>query len=235
VCDLDSAAFTPPDGIDTYVSQGIFFDLFWWNYFGPEYSAWTTVNGPIASLVAGTRGHPDGAAVVETRQAPTSLIDTKVITEAVAQWPVFLRWNPRAARVADIDYWEVRRLAAAPPPVDRKVADFVGPADAFIASVSENAKRFMEWAVANGAEPKTEEEFRQLFREKYAVILDQYLVAAIAAYGEVVRRKTGGEWAKAWLFGRGEPVVGRRGRPWSRRRVIFEALEALQEPSVNSR
>lgn len=230
VCDLDGTAFSPPDGIDTYVSRGIFFDLFWWNYFGPEHAGALALNDRIAPSVARKEVLSNGAVVVVTRSAPTTPVDKQKVQAIAAEWPVFLKWNAKAkSQRVVIDYSEIRSLPAAPTPRERKIADFVGPADAFIASVAEHARRFMEWAAANEAEPKTEEDFRRLFREKDAVIRDEYLVPAVAAYGEAVRRRINGEWTKAWLFDRGEPVVGRPGRPWSRRRVIHEVLEALQE------
>lgn len=228
VCDLESARYVLEDGTDPYLAQGAPLDLHWWNYFGPEYRAILTTNDRTRSSVARMEALSNGAIIVVTRGLPTTPVDNTKLQTLAAEWPLFLRWSPKPATV-HIDYSEIRGLPVAPIPRDRKIADFVGPADAFIASVAEHARRFMEWAAANGAAPRTEEDFRRLFREKYAVVLDQYLVAAVAAYGEAVRRRINGEWTKAWLFGRGEPVVGRPGRPWSRRRVIYEVLEALHE------
>lgn len=228
VCDLDGTAFSPSDGIDTYVSRGIFFDLFWWNYFGPEHAGALALNDRIASGVARTEVLSNGGIVVVTRGSPTTPVDKQKVQAIAAEWPVFLKWNAKAES-RRIDYSEIRSLPAAPVSLERKIADFVGPADEFIVSVPEKARRFMEWAAAKGIPPKTEEDFRRLFRENRSVIRDEFLVPAIAAYGEAVRQTINGEWTKARWFAHGEPVVGRVGRPWTRRRVIYEVLEALEE------
>ncbi len=232
VCDLEGAQYVLEDGTDPYLARGTPRDLYWWNYFGPEYGTTLIPNDRIRSNVARMEALSSGAIVVVTRSVPTSAVDRKKVQTLAAEWPVFLQWSSEAASGVQIDYAEIRSLPAAPRPLERKIADFVGPADAFITSVSEHARRFMEWAAANGAEPKAEEDFRRLFREKHDVILDQHLIPAIAAYGEAVRRRINGEWTKARIVGRGEPVVGRPGRPWSRRRVIYEVLEALQEETA---
>ena len=66
-----------------------------------------------------------------------------------------------------------------------------------------------------------EEQWRIVLRDLGPVIRDETMgVPAIAAYGEDLR---------ATVLRRGEPVVAKKGQPWSSRRVILEVLEALDE------
>jgi hypothetical protein len=229
ICDLETARFQLEDGTDPYISRGLFLDLYWWNYFGSEYAKTLVVSARVDSSAVRTTSLPHGATTVLTRSSPTEVVEKQRIQAIAAEWPVFLRWNRKAQRSVDVNYSEVRTLAPAPVPAKRKIVDFVGPADEFISSVPEHARRFMEWATTKGLQPKTEDDFRRALRENRSVIRDEYLAPAVAAYGEAVRQRLNGEWTKALWFGRGEPVVGRVGRPWSRRRVIYEVLEALEE------
>lgn len=227
ICDLETAGFSPADGTDPYVAKGLFFDVFWWNYFGPEYKEALPLNDEIRTAATRARVLSNGAIVLITRGDPREKVNDERVRKIAACWPLFLRWNPRAISKVAIDYSEIRGLAPPAPVVEKRIVDFVGSADEFIGSVSVNSQRFLEWAATKGIRPVTEDDFRKLFRQFEPVIRDELLVPAIAAYGEALRSRLSGEWSKSWLFGRGEPVVGRPGKPWSRRRVVAEVLEAL--------
>jgi hypothetical protein len=53
------------------------------------------------------------------------------------------------------------------------------------------------------------------------------LLPAIAAYGELVRAELRGEWTPSRTLPSRELVVARRRHPWTRRRVLYEVLDAL--------
>jgi hypothetical protein len=229
ICDLETVELTLPDGTDPYVGKGVFLDLFWWNYFGPEYQATLQITDRIKSGASRLEIVEGGAIVLVTRDIGASRKASKA-KELVAEWPFFLRSNPKAQALASIDYSEIRQLRAAPVPAEVKRSDLIGPPDSFIAEVSQHADRFLRWAAErNAPRPETVEQFRRFIRAHRAVIADELLVATVAAYGEAVRREMGGTWSKAGLFGRGEPVVSRPGRPWTRRRVIDEVFDVLEE------
>lgn len=227
-CDLATAATTASDGTDPYLSRRVPFDLYWWNLFGPEYAGLLSVDEAIRLNVSRIESVMGGALIVVTRPSPALNVDLSKIGQVAKTWPLFLRWNPKAAISVNIDYSEIRNLPPPRVPGEPGIESIIGPANEFIASVPEKAQHFLDWAGSKGLRPESEDDFRQLFREYEAVIRDEYLVSAIAAYGEAVRKRLDGEWGKGILFGRGEPVVGRPGKPWSRRRIVHEALRALQ-------
>lgn len=228
ICDLEAALLPPADGTETYISKGLFYDVLWWNYFGPQYKEALPLDDDIRAAVARVRVLSSGATVLISRDNPQLKVNVERVKKVAARWPMFAKWDPRAISKVDIDYSEIRSLPPPSPPRDKtRFVDFVGDVGEFMASVPVNSQRFVEWAAAKGIQLVTVEDFRQVFRQFEPVIRDELLVPAIAAYGEAVRHQIGGTWTKSWLFGRGEPVVGRPGKPWSRRRVVAEVLEAL--------
>ncbi len=89
--------------------------------------------------------------------------------------------------------------------------------------------------VARGLSARTEDDYARIFAEHEAIIRDELLVPAVAAYGEMVRTRIQGIWRKSSLFQRGEPVIARPGRPWTSRRVVLEVLDLLDlAPSRNA-
>ena len=168
--------------------------------------------------------------VVTTRSGPEENVDDSRIRAVAQQWPVFRKYDKRAAfqRAVTIDYSAAWGIPAEPPPAAGPIANAVGPPDEFIQRAPEHAKRFEDWLRERGLSAGSEEQWRAVLRDHGSVIRDERMVVpAIAAYGEDLRRRIDGVWRKAAVVNRGEPVVARKGQPWSSRRVILEVLEAL--------
>jgi len=216
--------YGPPDGVTALHS------IYWYNYFGSEYRTHLDLNrlagirGPEATDLGG-----QGFSVV-TRASPDSRVDESAVEAITRAWPVFRKYNAKAAfsRPVVVDYSEPWRRAAPLPPQAAPIAHAVGEPDEFIRRVPEHAERFEAWLRQRGLRIDSEQQWCPMLREHGAVIQDDKLVIpAIAAYGERVRREMDGVWRKAVLLHRGEPVVAKKGQPWSSRRVIMEVLEAI--------
>lgn len=238
VCDLESvrqeSMRTAPDFHASDDSVSALHALYWYNYFGPEYREALTITEPTKGSVAELRDLEGGALRLLLAPAPKVATDPARVSAVTREWPFFRKYDRKAGfkRPVRIDYSDVWNL----PPRALEVGParaLVGPPDAFIASVASHADRFRQWVRSKGlAEPSSEEDFITIFQAHGAIIRDELLVPAIAAYGELVRTKIGGVWKKAELLHRGEPVVAKPGRPWSARRVILEVLEGLEPIEV---
>lgn len=217
--------------VDKYESEGLvsaLHALHWWNYFGPEYREELPVTDGVRAAAAEVEEVEGGGLAVITRRSPKDPVDSQGVAALADEWPVFRKYNAKAGFKTPIriDYSQVWDL---PAPVSKEgpVRDVVGPPDKFIASVPTHARRFIEWTQSKGLSPKTEEDFLQVLQEHDAVIRDELLVPAIAAYGELVKARMDGAWKKSILH-RGEPVVVKPGKPWTARRVILEVLEGME-------
>lgn len=213
-----------PDGVTAL--HGVY----WYNFFGHEYRAHLDP-ARLARIpdVKVTEIVGQGFALV-TRASPDARVDEDAIEAIARAWPVFRKYNKRAGflRSVAIDYSEPWQLAPPPPPVAVPIANAAGQPDEFIRRVAEHAERFDAWLRQRGLRVDNDEQLRRVLREHGTVIQDEKLVIpAIAAYGERVRLQMDGVWRKAVLLHRGEPVVARKGQPWSARRVIMEVLEAM--------
>jgi hypothetical protein len=236
VCDKEAMRRTVSGNSEphNYEAEGVVnavHDLYWWNYFGPEYREHLPLTDAVRAAATEVEQFEDGGLVVVTRRSPKDPIDPERIAALAREWPVFRKYDKKAGfePPVRIDYSAVWSLPAPTNIEPQPIGTTVGPADEFIASVATHAARFEEWARERRlAVPRTEEDFARLFQEHEAIIRDELLVPTIAAYGEAVRKKMGGVWSKAVLFNRGEPVVVKPGRPWSARRVILEVLEGLE-------
>ena len=229
LCDLESVidADIRMVGGMLYREQA-FVGLYWFNYFGREYREALRVDDTIRQHASELRESPDGGLFLILGADPEAREEASAKTIA-EHWPVFQKYRAgaRCPRTIAIDYGEVRGLEK-PASTVTTIASTVGPAEDFIASVSAHAQRFHEWARAKHLSAESEEDFQRIFQEHEAVIRDELLVPAIAAYGEAVRARIGGVWKKAEIFHRGEPIVVKPGRPWTARRVILEVLEGLE-------
>jgi hypothetical protein len=204
-----------------------FFGLYWFNYFGPEFSNAMPLTNGVAT-VARVEVADGGGRVLLLGEVPGSLLDdnARLIADG---WPFFAKYQ-RGAEFrpsVEIDYSALRGLDA-PRSREEAVAAVVRDADGFIASVPVLADRFHQWTQSKGIAIATADDFSRVFRDHEAAIRDEFLLPAIAAYGEFIRARSGGVWTKAKFFHRGEPVIARRGRPWSNRRVVYEVLVALE-------
>lgn len=123
----------------------------------------------------------------------------------------------------------IRDLPPSVPPPQPGVESIIGETNQFIASAAHEAQRFLAWAEGKGVKPESAADFGRILRKYDSVIRDEMLAPAIAAYGEIVRREIGGEWARGTLFASGEPVVGVPWKPWTRRRIVHEAIRAFNE------
>ena len=234
VCDLErvrqESMRTAPDIHTSGDSVSALHALYWYNYFGHEYRDALAITEPTKGSVAQLREFEGGALRLLLAPGPKVATDPVRLSTLTREWPFFRQYDSKASfkRPVRIDYSEVWSLAPRAMEVG-PVRDVVGPPDAFIASVASHADRFRDWVRSKGmAQPSREEDFIIIFQAHEAVIRDQLLVPAIAAYGELVRTKMGGVWRKAELLHRGEPVVAKPGRPWGARRVILEVLEGLE-------
>lgn len=233
-CDLqqlvDPGTHLDPKARPTYAPYLHFPGLYWYNHFGPEYRANLAVDDSIRSLVSIIEQVEDGGLVVMTRSSPQDPPNGERLAAISASWPFFFDRNPggRFRRPVSIDYSEIRNLPAAERRAPLPPRALIGDPDEFIASVAARARSFTEWIEKRGHSATTEEEYLRLFQKYEAIIRDEMLVPALAAYGELVRARMGGIWRKATFFNRGEPVVVRPGRPWTTRRVILEVLEGLE-------
>jgi len=238
VCDLETvrqeSMRTTPDIHVSGDSVSALQALNWYNYFGPEYREELAITEPLRDSVAELREIEGGALRLLLAPMPKIAIDPARVSAVAKEWPFFRKYDRKAGfkRPVRIDYSEVWGLAPRVLEVG-SVRELVGPPDAFISSVASHADRFREWVRSKDlAEPRSEEAFITIFQAHEAIIRDELLVPAIAAYGELVRTKMGGVWKKAELLHRGEPVVAKPGRPWSARRVILEVLEGLEPIEV---
>jgi len=234
VCDLEAvrqvSMRSEPDTYETQGNVGALRQLFWWNYFGTEYRRELAVTDDLRRAAANLVELEGGGLVVVTRPKPNDPVDQARLTIVAKLWPVFRKHDQKARfrTPVRIDYSQVWGL---PSPRTRvtSVREIVGPPDEFIASVAAHAERFREWMRGKRlGEPQSEEALIAILQKHEQFIRDELLVPAIAAYGELVRQKTGGAWKKATLVNRGEPVVVKPGRPWSARRVILEVLKGLE-------
>ena len=217
--------YGPPDSVTALHS------IYWYNYFGSEYRP--HLDPSRVAGIPGVEATDLGAQgfMVVTRASPDVRVDEKAVEAIARAWPVFKKYNTKAAfsRPVLVDYSEPWRRAAPLPPVAAPIAHAVGEPDEFMRSVPEHAERFEAWLRQRGLSIDSDEQWRQVMREYGAVIQDEKLVIpAIAAYGERVRRQVDGVWRKSVLLHRGEPVVAKKGQPWSSRRVIMEVLEAIE-------
>ncbi len=217
--------------VDKYETEGLvsaLHALHWWNYFGPEYGEQLPVTDGVRAAATEVEEVEGGGVVVITRLSPKDPVQPDRVAALAREWPVFRKYDQKAGfkTPVRIDYSQVWELAA-PASKEGPVREVVGPPDEFIASVSTYARRFNEWAQSRGLSPKTEEDFLLVLGEHVAVIRDELLVPAIAAFGELVRAKMGGVWRKSILH-RGEPVVMKPGKPWTARRVIVEVFEGME-------
>ena len=217
--------------VDKYESEGLvsaLHALHWWNYFGPEYREQVPVTDGVRAAAVEVEEVEGGGLVVITRRSPKDPVDSQRVAALAREWPVFRKYDHKAGfkTPVRIDYSQVWDLPA-PASKEGPVREVVGPPDEFIASVPTHARRFNEWAQGKGLSPKTEEDFLQVLQEHDAVIRDELLVPAIAAYGELVRARMGGVWRKSMLH-RGELVVVKPGKPWTARRVILEVFEGME-------
>lgn len=205
-----------------------FVGLYWFNAFGLEFRDELPLDDEVRSLVTEL---PDGSLVVVLGETPAD--KSPEVVEALARkWPVFEKHRPgtRFRKRVEIDYSEVRALGA-PQSRIGTIGSIVAPADEFIRSVPQHAERFLAWIESQeGCRPATEQELLDLLPRHEARIRDEkpLLLGAIAAYGELVRARTGGAWREDRLLHRGEPVVGKPGRPWGARRVVLELMEGLE-------
>jgi hypothetical protein len=204
-----------PDRIEALESA------YWYNYFGHEFRDQV----PVAALESFARVErsPDGLAVLLADSPGAANV-----ARMQESWPVFRSQSPTAAfrppvGIAFDDVWRVPPVSLSP----RSPSQVVGPADAFIATVADEAMRFRAWAQQQGLQGGSPHELREFLKKNSAVVLDEWLKPAIAAYGEAVRAEIAGEWSVSRMLHRGEPVVRRRSRPWTARRVVLEALETL--------
>lgn len=240
ICDQEAIRRTASGNSEphNYEAEGVVaavHDLYWWNYFGPEYREHLPVTNGVRTAATEVEEIEDGGLVVVTRKSPKDPVDLERIAALARDWPVFRKYDKKAGfkKPVQIDYSAVWGLPAPTGLEPQPIATTVGPSDEFIASVATHAARFEEWARGRGlAVPKAEEDFIQFLQEHELIIRDEILVPTIAAYGELVRKKMGGIWSKAVLLNRGEPVVVKPGRPWSARRVILEVLEGLEPIEV---
>ena len=171
-----------------------------------------------------------GGVFLMTRESPEGPIPVEALQGLARAWPVFRDYEPKAGFPAPvhIDYSEVWGGAAPSLPEPRPPGALVGPPDEFIAAVAAHARRFHEWADGKGLSVRDEAEFRRVLQEHERIIRDELLVPAIAAFGEMVRARTGGVWKKSRILHRGEPMVMKPGQPWTARRVVLEVLEGLE-------
>lgn len=230
-------------------------DFYWWNYFGPEYRAQLPLTDAVRAAAFELEELDDGGLVLLTRRSPKDPVDPECLAVLAREWPVFRKYDKKAGfkPPVRIDYSQVWNLPAPELPALRLPRETVGPPDEFIANVPSHARRFVAWAQSQGLAPPgdqnylqvlqgglkllrkrkpwqpegPEEDFFQVLREHEAVIRDELMVPAIAAYGELVRARIGGVWRKSILH-RGEPVVVRPGRPWTSRRVILEVHDGME-------
>jgi hypothetical protein len=229
-CDLkairDQAMRTAPDWCESGGVVAALRTLYWYNYFGDELAQHAPLDGSVGAKPGLVR-LPGGIRWL-TRTSPSVPIDAENLRVLAGAWPVFTEFD-EAARFRNpvkIDYAEVW---SGPDPVvgPRPVRDIVGQPAQFIDQAKALADKFHDWAKARGQRIESEDDLRRIFRQHEAVIRDEVLVPAIAAYGELIRRGMDGVWGQAQILHRGEPIVSKRGRPWIRRRVVREALEAL--------
>ena len=217
--------YGPPDSV------AALHGIYWYNYFGSEYRIQLDPNRLAGIRGVEARDVGSQGFLVLTRASPGVQVDEKAVHAITRAWAVFRKYDPKAtfSRPVVVDYSEPWRRAAPPPPVAGPIAHAVGEPDEFIRKVPEHAERFEAWLRKRGLRIESEEQWRQTMREHGEVIQDEKLVIpAIAAYGERVRRQMDGVWRKALLLHRGEPVVAKKGQPWSSRRVVVEALEAIE-------
>lgn len=209
--------------------------LHWYNYFGREIGQALARGPAVSEAVTEIRDVERDAFRVLLGQKPEASLDAGRVRVIAAQWPCFREYDTRASFEPPIriDYSQAWGLPA-PDTRALSLRELVGPADEFIAIAPRHAAKFNEWARSAPAAVETEDDFRRVFRQHEALIRDELLVPAIAAYGEMVRRQIGGIWQKSRFLHRGEPVVGRPGRPWSQRRVLLEVLEALAASDPDS-
>lgn len=237
VCDLEAIRLesmrVAPDLYGSGDEVSAFHALYWYNYFGTEYRPALPVTEALRTQANVTE--PGGGALrLLLGTKPEITGDPARIAAVKSEWPFFRKYDSKAAfeRPIRIDYSAVRSLAPRALELG-SLRELVGPPDAFIGSVGAHAERFREWVRSKGlAEPRSEEDFVAIFQAHEAIIRDELLVPAIAAYGELVRIRVGGVWKKATLVNRGEPVIAISGRPWTARRIIREVLEALEPVDV---
>lgn len=208
--------------------------IYWLNYLGPEIALQLGGLGeprPAFPLLVRSR---EGGLLFASSAEPGG-VDEAVARSVAERWPVFAKLS-RGARFPkrlELDLSEVRSLSG-PGPEEGTTAALLGDVEAFLERVPEHAARFAQWCEQEGIACGTEADLQQVFGDRAATIRSDrnLLLAAVAAYGEAVRRTTGGIWTRAHLFGRGEAVIGRPWQPWTRRRVVLEVLQFFEPPEL---
>ena len=125
---------------------------------------------------------------------------------------------------------QAARLPSLQGSIARPIGDIVGDPKAFLAQLPTLRDRFHRWAGPRGAPLTDETALREWLQTQVEQIHDpqaDLLLPTIAAYGELVRGGLRGEWRQSSLLWARELVVVRPGRPWTRRRVLLEVLDAL--------
>ena len=104
----------------------------------------------------------------------------------------------------------------------------LGDVDAFIPRVPELARRFHEWGRSRGLrddhDPSQFLEWVWRNRELIGADWPSMLPLVTAAYGELLRRK---DARTRWAIRRGDAVIERPRRPWSRTRVAYVIHETV--------
>lgn len=101
------------------------------------------------------------------------------------------------------------------------IGSYVGDSSQFIAQVPELRATFDAWARQRELKVSTSEELLEaIWRNADDFSSRELILAAIAAYGELVRKETGGDWTISRKLPDREPVVADR-------RVVLDVLEIL--------
>jgi hypothetical protein len=197
--------------------------VYWLNWLGRPYETLLAFDA-IEKQVASVDRRANGTCIVLTNRPG----DAEAARELAAQWPV-RRYDAGARFGAplEVDLSEVRGLSK-PTSATATVGSIVGDPDAFISSAAAHAERFLEWAKQRAVSVSDPHALLKSIRAHEGELVGNrdLLVSAIAAYGELLARQTGGRWSKARLVHRGEPVIKGPG-PFDSRRVVYEVLEAI--------
>lgn len=206
-----------------------FIGLYWFNYFGPVYRKFLSLDDSI--IDASFRASYSQNAAIALQMAASPDGSEFANAKAVAlQWPYFIKYS-ESARLPEPVIPDLSDLTqrAAPASNVQSVASLIGEAEAFIADVGILARQFEDWARTFGDVPRTGEEFYRFLQQREETLTKERIRSAVAAYGERIRSKNNGRWRMARFFHRGEPVVTAAKFPWLTRRPVYEILRVLSD------
>ncbi len=223
----DKCSLTPADS---------FYTLFWFNYFGAPYRGEIPVNvNENARQLLHDVLDVGAGVVVLLRESPLEKADAAKLERVFRAWPVFSKSSKasRFSKPIDLDYSEVRGIVSGVAYEAKKLELPVGDVEAFIGSAVSQASRFCAWLKQKGADLSSEDRLLEaIWRHAEELDADENLFrGACAAYGEMVRQRVGGYWAKGYVGGSEEPLIKKTWQPWREFYIVGEVVAALDTPT----